>query len=172
MRFAQLLMERVRIELENRDCPAAVRRELRTQWKIFCAAFGGLGQQLTPIWLLMTASERRQLELAIAALMSSSLAIGEYVQVSPDRIKLDAHNQAKAARKARAQAPKEIALIKAIVAARGTGPVRQPSKEAGIIELEVNKQLVTAGHRRVKVDVIYRRLKKFDASTRSKIPRS
>jgi hypothetical protein len=172
MRFAQLANERAHIELQNWVGPADAKRELRTQAKLFRIAFGKLGQQLTPIWQLMTASERRQLDFTIAALMSSSHSIGEYVQVSPERIELDATNQARAARQARAQTPKERALIRAIVAVRGDDPAERSWKEADRIRKEVNDRLAAAGHGRVKADVIYRRLLKFNASQHAKIPRS
>jgi hypothetical protein len=171
MRFAQLVSERAHIELQNWVGPAAAKRELRTQAKMFRIAFGKLGQQLAPIWRTLNAEQRRELELAILAFASSSLWIGQHVPMSPIREQLDAINQAKAARKARAQAPKERALMRAITMVRGRGPARRPWKEAVAIKSEVNKWLVAAGHERVNTPVIYRRLTAL-GTTRSKNPRS
>jgi len=171
MRFAQLLIARAREELENWGGPAATKRELHTQAEMFRIAFGNLGQQLTPIWQQMSAWDRRQLELTIQALISSSHSIGEYVQVSPERIEIDAINQARAARKAlakaRAQVPAEKVLMRTIRAAHRRGPLRHPWKEAVAMEPKVNEKLEAAGHERVKVSVIYRRLKALGTGSRS-----
>jgi hypothetical protein len=172
MQFAQLVMDRVREELENWEGSAAAKRELRKQADMFRMAFGRLGQQLTPIWRALNAEQRRELELAIVAFASSALSIGEYVPISPIRQQLDAINQAKAARKARAQAPAEKALMRAIVTARGRRPAQQAWKEAESIESQVNESLVAAGHKRVSVYVIHRRLKAFDPGRRPKQLRS
>jgi hypothetical protein len=174
MRFVQLLTQRAGEELENWDGPAAGKKELRTQAKVFRIAFAELGHQLRPFLRLLTASERRRLDLTIAALMTSSHSIGEFVQVSPIRKKLDSIHQANAARKsrARAQAPKEKALMKAIRAELRRRPVRQPWKEAEAMESKINEKLEAAGHERVTTRVIYHRLKTLAAGSRSQKPRS
>jgi hypothetical protein len=59
--------------------------------------------------------------------------------------------------------PYEDAIKDAIVAERGTGLSPHPSKEAGVILEGVNKRLKEANLDSVKVDVVYRRLRKFRA---------
>ena len=68
--------------------------------------------------------------------------------------------QAEAARKNCAASPREIALIAAIEAERGTTPILRPNKEADAILDGVNRRLEAAGFEQVKVDVVRRRLEK------------
>jgi hypothetical protein len=68
--------------------------------------------------------------------------------------------QAEAARKSRAANPREVALIAAIKAERGTTPILRPNKEADAILDGVNRRLEAAGFEQVKVDVVRRRLEK------------
>jgi hypothetical protein len=66
-------------------------------------------------------------------------------------------------RAAKANTDEKKALEEAISAERGTGPVDHPSKEAAAILDAVNKRLESRNHPPVKVDAIYRRLKKVRA---------
>jgi hypothetical protein len=66
-------------------------------------------------------------------------------------------------KKRKQNAPREAALMAAIIAARGNGAAAQPTKEAGAILSDVNKRLRADGFEEVKIDVIRRRLQKFPA---------
>jgi len=72
--------------------------------------------------------------------------------------------QAAKARDARANSPDAKALIEAIKAERGDGPVAKPTKEAAAILDGVNGRLEQQGLEPVKVDVVRRRLEKFPRS--------
>ncbi|MFO1125099.1 MAG: hypothetical protein U1E25_07345 [Methylocystis sp.] len=72
--------------------------------------------------------------------------------------------QAAVGRRARSQKPEELALMAAIGKSRGNGHVAKPTKEASAILDQVNKDLVDAGFKPVKVDVVRRRLEKFPRS--------
>jgi len=63
-------------------------------------------------------------------------------------------------RTAKANTDEKKALEEAISAERGNGPIYRPSKEAAAILDAVNKRLESGNYPPVKVDKIYRRLKK------------
>jgi succinate dehydrogenase/fumarate reductase flavoprotein subunit len=76
-----------------------------------------------------------------------------------DKAKSEFDNKhAEEMRNARANLPEEIALLKAIAAERGNGPVERSWKEANAIHDEVNRRLESEGHKPVNVDKIRRRL--------------
>ncbi|PNE10146.1 MAG: hypothetical protein CR217_15975 [Beijerinckiaceae bacterium] len=62
------------------------------------------------------------------------------------------------------KAPKRRALLKAIIAVRGDGPVEHACKEADGILPDVNERIKSDGHEPVKVDVVRRVLEKFPRS--------
>jgi hypothetical protein len=105
----------------------------------------------------------------IYELMRASFLIGAHGAITEGaevyfkpKIERDAElARAANARKKRSESPQELALRKAIVAARGNGPVEKPSKEADSIWNEVNSQLKRDGFKIVKIDVIRRRLEKM-----------
>jgi hypothetical protein len=94
-------------------------------------------------------------------LLWGALKIGEAGAITPGGKKRLNKASTANARAARVSKPAEQALLDAISALRGIEPSKNPWAEANTIFQGVNALLDAAGHKKVLVDVIRRRLKKI-----------
>jgi hypothetical protein len=100
---------------------------------------------------------------ALFRLMANLISVSTSAHHTPEAQEHFAKLRAAAMRDIKRKAPKEVALLAAIIAERGNGAAAQPKKEAGAILSDVNKRLRADGFEEVKIDVIRRRLQKFPA---------
>jgi hypothetical protein len=135
---------------------------------VFDDTIDKLGEELRRLWAqAATAAARQQViaaahlaaKMADTAMCFAMMRSGHLNPYLRDKAKSEFDNKhAEEMRNARANLPEEIALLKAIAAERGNGPVERSWKEANAIHDEVNRRLESEGHKPVNVDKIRRRL--------------